>query len=98
MLVENPKVLVEFVKVGLGQKHAEMIEWMIQPEKLPQEMKRRAFLFEVIYYNRDHVNCIEEYSTLVSSPGLLPLTKINSVWGGEGWPWGQRLIPHCTPL
>ena len=55
MLVENPKVLVEFVKEGLGKKHVEMIEWMIQPETLPQELKNRAFLFEVTiimyYYN-----------------------------------------------
>lgn len=47
MLVENPKVLVEFVKAGLGKQEVKMIEWMIQPEMVPEEMKKRAFLFEV---------------------------------------------------
>lgn len=47
MLIENPKVLVEFVRDGLGKKHIEMIEWMIQPETLPVDKRERAFLFEV---------------------------------------------------
>lgn len=50
MLVENPKVLVELVKAGLGKSHVELIEWMIQPDKLPadRDLRKRAFLFEVI--------------------------------------------------
>lgn len=47
MLMENPKVLVEFVRDGLGKKHVEMIELMIQPETIPADKRKRAFLFEV---------------------------------------------------
>ena len=47
MLVENPKVLVEFVHEGLNEHHVQMIEWMIQPEKLPDQERNRAFLYEV---------------------------------------------------
>jgi hypothetical protein len=51
LLVENAKVLVEFVKAGLGTRHVKLIEWMIQPDKLPadSDYRKRAFLFEVIF-------------------------------------------------
>jgi hypothetical protein len=51
--VENPKVLVEFVKAGLGKSHVKLIELMIQPDivKFPEgsDYRKRAFLFEVIF-------------------------------------------------
>ena len=53
LLVENPKVLVEFAKAGLGKRHVELIEWMIQPDKLPEDnhyYRKRAFLFEVTLF------------------------------------------------
>ena len=52
LLVENTKVLVEFAKAGLGKHHVELIEWMIQPDKLPvdSEYRKREFLFEVTLF------------------------------------------------
>lgn len=62
MLMENPKVLVEFVRDGLGIKHVEMIEWMIQPETLPENEKERAFLFEV---NNNYYNTLPELHSII---------------------------------
>ena len=49
LLVENPKVLAEFVHANLEKKHIRLIGEMIQP---PKEVKKRAdsnrvFLYEV---------------------------------------------------
>lgn len=45
-IVENPKVLAEFVHENLSSEHVELIGEMIRPEKHPNTCKR-LFLYEV---------------------------------------------------
>lgn len=47
MLVENPKVLAEFIEAGLTDAHIDLIGEMIQP---PQDLekRKRMFLYEVM--------------------------------------------------
>lgn len=52
MLVENPKVLAEFVASGLTEKHVKLVGEMIQPDKDPEKraFPKRMFLYEVYIY------------------------------------------------
>ena len=50
-ILENPKVLAEFVEEGLSSKHVKLIGEMIRPEEIVDQEKHpnyeRLFLYEV---------------------------------------------------
>ena len=54
-ILENPKVLAEFVEEGLSSEHIQLIGEMIRPEEIVDQENhsnyKRLFLYEVCHFN-----------------------------------------------